>query len=278
MNTVARTLWFIESHLAEELSLDTIAERIGLSPFHLTRVFALATGRSVMRYVRGRRLTEAAHALACGSPNILSVALDSGYGSHEAFSRAFREQFGLTPESVRDRRHVQQLDLVEAMRMDANSTLKINPIRFEDFGPLLLAGLGTRYDCNDKAGIPAQWQRFSAHLGHIPGQVGAAAYGVCSNFDSEGNFDYLCAVEVRDISGLGPALTHLRLESRRYAVFAHRDHVASIGGTWNAIWSQWLPGSEYEAPDAPVFEKYGQAFNPATGLGGFELWVPVKKK
>jgi AraC family transcriptional regulator len=54
-----------------------------------------------MHYARGRRLSEAARALAAGAPNILEVALAAGYGSHEAFTRAFRRQFGVPPEALR---------------------------------------------------------------------------------------------------------------------------------------------------------------------------------
>ena len=56
--------------------------------------------------------------LANGGPDILTVALDFGYGSHEAFTRAFRDQFGLTPELVRAQRHLDNVDLVEAIKMD----------------------------------------------------------------------------------------------------------------------------------------------------------------
>src|ERR1700731_2465360 len=89
MNPAQKALWFIESHLAGELTLDEIAGVAGISRFHLGRAFAAATGLSVMRYVRARRLSEAARALASGAPDILSVALDADYGSHEAFTRAF---------------------------------------------------------------------------------------------------------------------------------------------------------------------------------------------
>ena len=58
-----------------------------------------------MRYLRARRLSVAARALVNGVPDIFSVALDVGYGSHEAFTRAFRERFGVTPESVRAETH-----------------------------------------------------------------------------------------------------------------------------------------------------------------------------
>src|SRR3954467_11229719 len=121
MNPAQRALWYIESHLAEPMTLDEIAAISGVSRFHIVRAFAAATGRPVMRYVRGRRLTEAARSLADGAPDILSVALDAGYGSHEAFTRAFREQFGVTPEAVRLRGHVETLELVEPIRMSEQS-------------------------------------------------------------------------------------------------------------------------------------------------------------
>ena len=71
-----------------------------------------------MRYMRGRRLSEAARVLANGGADILTVALDFGYGSHEAFTRAFRDQFGVTPESVRAQRHLDNVNLVEAIKPD----------------------------------------------------------------------------------------------------------------------------------------------------------------
>src|SRR3954467_14063714 len=101
MNPAQKALWYIESHLARDLDLDEIAAIGGVSRYHMVRAFAAATGLSVMRYVRARRLSEAAGALADGAPDILSVALDADYGSHEAFTRAFRERFGLTPDAAR---------------------------------------------------------------------------------------------------------------------------------------------------------------------------------
>ena len=66
--------------------------------------------------MRGRRLTEAAYALAAGADDILSVALDSCYASHEAFSRAFKAHFGRTPEEVRKSESIEGLRLVDAIR------------------------------------------------------------------------------------------------------------------------------------------------------------------
>src|SRR4030088_3421584 len=106
MNAIEKALWFIESHFASEITLEDLAKAGGVSRFHMTRAFAAATGYSIMRYVRGRRLSEAAKALSNEAPDILSVALDAEYSSHEAFTRAFRDQFGVTPETIRAQGHV----------------------------------------------------------------------------------------------------------------------------------------------------------------------------
>jgi AraC family transcriptional regulator len=78
MSPLGKALWFIESHFSSETTLDDIAEVAGVSRYYITRAFGDATGHSVMRYVRGRRLTEAARSLANGARNVLSVALDGG--------------------------------------------------------------------------------------------------------------------------------------------------------------------------------------------------------
>src|ERR1700730_10707068 len=160
MNPAQETLWFIESHLADQLTLDGIAAISGISRFHLVRAFAAATGLSVMRYVRARRLSEAARALASGAPDILTLALEADYGSHEAFTRAFRDHFGMTPEAVRSLACIEDLKLQEPIQMNSSSIESPDPPRFEVARPLLVAGIGAPHTHENGAGIPSQWQRF----------------------------------------------------------------------------------------------------------------------
>src|SRR5450432_2502343 len=183
MNPAQKALWYIESHLAAPLTLDEIAGVAGVSRFHMVRAFAAATGFSVMRYVRARRLSEAARALAAGAPDILALALDADYGSHEAFTRAFRDHFGVTPESVRAATHIDHLRLQEPIQMDSTFTDNLQAPRFETSKPLLVAGIGERYNHENGAGIPGQWQRFHQSVANIPGRIGKVAYGVCCNGD-----------------------------------------------------------------------------------------------
>jgi AraC family transcriptional regulator len=68
MNPVAKALWFIESHLVDDVTLAGIVEIAGVSRFHMARAFGMTTGHSVMRYVRGRRLTHAARTWPTARP------------------------------------------------------------------------------------------------------------------------------------------------------------------------------------------------------------------
>ena len=94
-----------------------------------------------MGYLRRRRLSEAARALSEGAPDILAVALDAAYGSHEAFSRAFRDQYGLTPEQVRAQGHLDNLECLEPIRMDESLIVELDAPRVEQGRELLIAGL-----------------------------------------------------------------------------------------------------------------------------------------
>src|ERR1700716_207040 len=172
MNPAQKALWFIESHLAGALSLDEIAGVAGISRFHMVRAFAAATGFSVMRYVRARRLSEAARALAGGAPDLLTLGLGADYGSHEAFTRAFRDYFGVTPEAVRAATCLDHLKLQEPILMDSTATDHLNPPRFETSKPLLVAGVGDRFSQEDGAGIPALWQCFHQTVAQLPSRVG----------------------------------------------------------------------------------------------------------
>jgi AraC family transcriptional regulator len=219
--------------------------------------------------------------LAEGAPDILSVALEAGYGSHEAFTRAFREQFGATPEEVRARRTTANLMLVEPPPMtDAPATRLADP-DIRDVGPLLIAGMRQRFTHETRGAIPALWQRLAPHLGHIPNGKPEATFGVViAPGDGDDNgFDYMAGIGVSSLDELPEELAGLRFPARRYAVFRHDGHVSGLGATCGAIFGSWLPRSGRELAEGPLqlIEYYDSAkFNPRTGLGGLDIWIPLK--
>ena len=268
-------LWFVENRLSDEISLNGIAAEVGVSPQHLARAFGTATGRSLMSYARGRRLTEAVRRLVHGDASILAVALDHGYGSHGAFTRAFRDEFGVTPEAFRRNPAQYALSLTEAVQMDKSKLIDLDPPRFENGERLCIAGFGARYSFEASEGIPDQWRRFGPHIGHVPGQSAPEAYGVSFNFDDAGTFTYVAGVRVRDFSETPGEFTTVVVEPRRYAVFKHNGHVIGLHRNHYTIMNDWAPRSELAIAPEPNFELYHRDFDPVTGLGTIEIWMPL---
>lgn len=209
-------------------------------------------------------MPEAAKALAGGAVDILAVALEHGYGSHEAFTRAFRDWFGLTPETVRAQGSVAHLVLKEPLRME-KTDVKLAAPKMMNGGAMQLAGVAERYESGKTAGIPAQWQRFGPH-------VRGVAYGVCWKYGADGSFASVCAVETDDPDR---SRTRVALPAQRYAAFRHDGHVSSIAATWKAIYTTGLGELGLQATDGPSFERYDASFDGQTRLGGVDIWVPV---
>jgi AraC family transcriptional regulator len=160
-------------------------------------------------------------------------------------------------------------------------SVKLNPPRFEDGRPLLIAGLAGRYTAGTLDDLPALWERFSVHIGRIPGQVGRVAYGVCSEmFNGLGSFHYLSGVEVSEPSALPEQFSRVNIPAQRYVIFPHREQVSRLRYTVNTIWSPWFPESGHKAVRASAgapdfFERYGEEFDPQVGMGDVEVWIPV---
>ena len=195
-------------------------------------------------------------------PNPMSV--ESDIEIRQIFSP---EDFGeaYTPE-------LQQHE--ERLRAELEKS-QLDPPRFETGRAMRIAGLSDHYTMQTRANIPAQWSRFAPWLGKVPGQIGKASYGVCLNFN-DGGFDYLSGVEVNERASLPKELSDSRLPSQRYAVFTHRKHVSLIGDTIESIWKKWLPNSGHQAAESPALERYSEDFDPRSGVGGIEIWIPIQ--
>ena len=275
MSIVDKAIWIIERNSERPLTLDAIAAACGVSRSHLAYAFDAATGTSVIRYWRGRRLTEAARALARGAPDILTVALDAGYGSHEAFTRAFAEQFGVTPETVRERRNLDELTLIAPLALKPGPELRLEPPRIVEGEATRVVGLAEHFSWETVIKIPAQWQRFMAYFSAIPARLDRTPVGIGRATGDEGEFDYICGVEVARFGELPPELTQIEIPQRSYAVFQHRGHITALRETYVAIWNQALPTLGRVAADAPLIERHNPSFDPRTGEGGVALWIPL---
>lgn len=93
---------YIREHVDESLNRDVLAAVAGFSVPHFHRIFTAQMGENIVSYVRRVRMERAGRKLRMGAVDITEVALSAGYDSHAAFSKAFKQQFGLSPSEFRE--------------------------------------------------------------------------------------------------------------------------------------------------------------------------------
>ncbi|MEK4518183.1 AraC family transcriptional regulator [Paenibacillus sp. FSL H8-0122] len=98
---IHKSIEFIEQHLEEDLDLEKVAKAAGLSKYHFHRIFRKYVNKNVHEYIRARRLSQAANLLLYSETRILEIALQYGFESQEAFTRAFKEIYDLPPAQYR---------------------------------------------------------------------------------------------------------------------------------------------------------------------------------
>jgi len=93
---------YIQTHITEPLNRMQLATLAGFSLPHFHRVFLAQVGESPTAYIRRPRLERAGRKLRMGASDIGEVALAAGYGGHNAFSKTFKQHFGLSPQAFRE--------------------------------------------------------------------------------------------------------------------------------------------------------------------------------
>ena len=273
MALLDKIIWHIETDLGrDDLSIEGLARNCAVSPFHMCRVFRQTAGLSIMSYVRGRRLSRAAEAVAGGEHTLLGIALDAGYGSHEAFTRAFSTYFGVLPTTVRKARSLETLTLLEPFQMMKDMIVDVAKPQIRNRPAFRVVGLSAACTFEDTSAIPALWSGFNAREDTVDNAVAGTSYGVCYDTDEAGRFRYLAGAEA---TGQTDGMDHVDIPAARYAVFAHKGHISDLPKTVYTIWNQSLPDLDLTPQESPNFEVYDARFDPETGRGVVEVWIPV---
>lgn len=280
LERIAAALAWAEAHLDRRITVADVARRALYSPFHFHRMVSGLTGVPLMELLRRRRLTIAAEALRDADRPILEIALDAGFDSQEAFTRAFKVFGGATPGRYRRdpaAGTVVPTPPLDLLPLEPPGDRTMEP-KFLDLPALDLVGLAGRFVVGETEGIPALWMRFVQAWQDAGRPFPRVSYGVCydESAGSEGEavpFTYLAAFE---LEGEPPEGLEVRsVPANRYAVFTHHGPVAAIGETYGWIFGTWLPTSGYRRPDGPDFERYDERFDDEALTGEVDIYVPV---
>lgn len=231
----------------ETLEPSQLAERAGFSRHHFHRVFRGMTGESVMGLVRRLRMERAAQRLRFGHAPVTDVALASGYGSHEAFTRAFRERFGVAPREFRRETREAGSPELEA-RIEALPEIPV----------LSLRHTGSYETCHQVWDQLLAMVAARAGLDEVQGSFGLVYDD--PDITEQENLRYDACVALA--SGAETLLredSRLRLRTIPAGKYARARHVGpydTMNPTYVALLGQWLPERDVELYDEPVVEIY----------------------
>jgi AraC family transcriptional regulator len=278
---VARAISYIESHLKDDFTLNEVADAACYSLYHFHRIFSATVGDSARDYIRKRRLTEAGRELVETSRSILAVAMDYGYESQEAFSRAFRNSYDLTPGYFRKQalfyplREKMSLDyLTFEYRRRREGMLP----RIINKGEMLVTGkkITVKADGSNFKKIPLFWSEWikKGYEQMIPSKRNQeACLGICVASQSD-VFDYIIGCEVLPGAEIPKGFISHTIAGADYAVFKVKGPLPeSVQKTWNYIYGTWLPEAQYQHTRSDEFELY----YGDNGQLAVDIYIPVKK-
>ncbi len=293
-----RVLAYIDQHLEQPISLDTLAEVAHFSPFHFHRLFSAWMRETFGDYLRRRRVEVAAMRLAAQPrTRILNIALSVGFGSAEAFTRAFKSRFGCSPTVWREQQYslrnansnsgqmnskrsqALQAPFVEHEVSPNQSKEILMKVTLIDRQPATIAYL--RYLGPYGAPIARFWQETYVPWA-VMNKLGAdhARYGISHDDPSittpeQCRYD-ACAEVAPDFVAAGGALKTI-VPGGKYAVLNFRGTVEQVGEAWAALLRDWLPSSGLQLDSRPCFEYYpkGAVYDCETEEFNCDICIPV---
>ncbi len=289
-----RVLDYVDAHLDEPLELETLAAVAHFSAFHFHRMFASWMRETLGEYVRRRRMETGAWLLwRRETEPVLNIALTVGFGSGEAFSRAFKLHFGQTPTQWRATtlsRQAQQSNPDQAERKFDQVFIRC---KRDDFDSIKQEQILMNVKLID---LPAARVAYLRHIGPYGASLGLfwrefhgkrVAHNLHGNMFGVGLDDpditppekcrYDACVEVAANAEVKAPFSTTTLPGGRYAALEYKGDSARVGEAWAALLAQWLPASGMQCDARPIFEWYRttDGGDEATGEFSCLLCIPV---
>ncbi|WP_079405313.1 AraC family transcriptional regulator [Streptomyces sp. 3211] len=276
----------VEGHLTEELDVGGLAGGLGTTEYHLRRMFSSLAGMPLSEYVRRRRMTVAAADVVRGEDDLLSIAVRYGYGSTEAFGRAFRAVHGAGPRDVRRDGGPLRTQPRLRIRLTVEGSIPMDT-RLIDRPAFRLVGHAARVPLIHQGINPHIQQHVTAlpqeehlRLKALGDTEPAGLLAVSDDLDpdsTEGSeLTYLHGVALSRDTRAPDDLDAIEVPAGTWAVFRTAGpHPQALQTTWAATATEWFPSNPWRLRPGPsivaVLDRAAD-FSTAT----CELWLPVE--
>ncbi len=255
---IDRVCDYIHAHLDEDLSLERLAEVANFSKYHFHRQFSGYTGIGVCKYVQLLRLQRAAYQLALVKHyRIIDIALEAGFETPEAFSRAFKKRFGQTPSRFRKQPEwgewPEQHQLPKRQRRQA---MKVDVVDFPATRIAVLAHRGSPELIKASVSRFIAWRKESGLSPVKSSQTYGIAYDDPATTPAEEfRFD-LCGSVTGEVPDNPQGVTAGLIPGGRCAVLRHLGSHDEMDAKVYYLYGEWLPQSGEQLRDFPCFFQY----------------------
>jgi AraC family transcriptional regulator len=265
---VQRAIEHALAHLDAALDLGTLAQEAALSPFHFHRVFRGMVGETPLELVRRVRLERAAHRLRTSDAPVTEVAFDAGYETHEAFTRAFRAAYALSPTGFRGKRPRIELAAPSSIHFDPAgrvSAFVSTPPGGTSMDVQIKQQPALRCFCVRHVGpynqIPEAFEKLhtlatQAGLEKLSGVLLLGLYHDDPEATPPAELRSDAALVVPEGVPVPDGLVEQRLPAGRYAMTTYVGPYERIGDTWARLLGQWLPASGERIAEGSSYEVY----------------------
>ncbi|MFI6004480.1 helix-turn-helix domain-containing protein [Streptomyces sp. NPDC051366] len=280
-----QSLEYIERRLDQQVDAAELARIAATSEYHLRRMFSALAGMPLSEYIRRRRLTVAGAEVLAGRESLLEIAVRYGYGSGEAFARAFRVMHGVGPGEARriGAALVSQPRLTFRLTVEGSSSMRYRVVDRPDFSvvglkarvPLVHAGPNQAI-IDFVRGIDRQ---ILGRLEKLSDQEPQGIVAVCDDLDpsrAEGTeLDYYQGVITSAAAPDGT--TVLPVPAGVWAVFTTSGPAPqAIQELWRDVFTQWFPSNPYRSRPGPEI-LHTRLSSDGTEADA-ELWLPVERE
>lgn len=286
LSPLERAIEYIEIHLDEDINLSDVSKETGYSYYHMTRLFSSAMGEPIGRYINKRRLYNASETLIHSDLKVIEIALDSGFESSEAFSRAFKAAFGSSPAEYRKAglnlvvNAKRELAPEDIFHIANNISHKPELLQMDE---LKIAGIRGNTSLFDNK-LPELWKQFTDLHKKFFGSQGPG-YCICESQqttyskDGDASFSVMIGSPVDSFDALPQPFCRKVISAGSYAVFTHRGALANLSKTYQYIYGTWLTAAKEKLDAREDFEVYvRRVVSYDAPDNEVHIYIPLKSK
>lgn len=264
VEVIQKAIKFIEEELEnQKLSPELVGNYVGVSQSHFLRVFNIITGYTLSKYIRNRRLSVAGDILKSTDKTVLEVALNAGYESVEAFSKAFKRFHGINPSESKSSTLIEFYPLQVKITITQEKPLKYD---IKEKSYIYLNGKIDIVPSDEEEETARLWEK-AIEIGYLEKCCEFLDYQTIVGVSSKDGYTIKakCYKESKE--------TNLIISPSKWGIFPCEEATSEkILEVWNKIYTNWIPETEYKINDLPQLEVYYEKDNDYS----CEIWIPLK--